>query len=160
MITSEEHPSAITAAYTITIVDAWVLVANRRCKFSAHLVGKETKSFCLFTNYLIWKGFSSEKTKFVPLSCKRNNSLAPSNLTFFVFRWALPLFGTSMALTQANFSKCVAFILAICPAHEQFFYHCGEDYYQIWPSPFGSFLVLLLFFHPLFGRDVTVPVPR
>ena len=32
--------SAITAAYTITIDDDWVLVANRKSKFLADLFGK------------------------------------------------------------------------------------------------------------------------
>ena len=38
--TCEEEPSAVMAADTITIAGAWVLVANRRCTFSAYLFGK------------------------------------------------------------------------------------------------------------------------
>ena len=153
MNTSGQRPSACKAVHNITIGGVWVLMANRRCKFSADLFGKWTPSFCSFTNFLIWNGFSSEKTKFGnwPLSCKRNNFLPLPGLTFIiVHQWAFSLFGSSMAFAEAHFSICVASVLVICSAHVKFFYHCDVDFDQIWPSLFGSFLVLLSLFFVLF----------
>ena len=47
-----------------------------------------------------------------------------------------------MALVQAHILICVASVLAICSAHEQFFYHCGVDFDQIWTSLFRDALTI------------------
>ena len=47
---------------------------------------------------------------------------------------------------QVHFSIWVSSVRAICSAYEQFFYHCGVDFDQIWPSFFKSFLGLSPFF--------------